>query len=234
MGFDEFEKLVRTRRATRNFKPDAIPEDLLRRLVDLARWAPNAYNLQPTHLVVVDDPSVKPALQKACLGQRQVLEAPVVVVFAGDRRVDQNNLEKMIAEEISLGAIDQKYATALRRNVERAFGQGPYGLGWLAKAGMGPLLGFLKPTPSIPAVHKRYWVAKQVMLTAMTFMLAASASGLATSPMEGFDEKRVKHVLRIPKHFIVPVVVCVGYARGEPSKKSRLPLENVFHRNKWE
>ena len=56
---ESFETLVRSRRATRRFKRDPIPDGLLARVLDTARWAPSGYNLQPTHFVVVTDPALK-------------------------------------------------------------------------------------------------------------------------------------------------------------------------------
>src|SRR5690606_30898737 len=78
-----FEALARSRRATRHFRPDPVPADLLTRLIDTARWAPSGYNLQPTHFVLVTDPAVRQKLSVACLGQRPVAEAPAVVVLTG-------------------------------------------------------------------------------------------------------------------------------------------------------
>jgi nitroreductase len=71
------------------------------------------------------------------------------------------------------------------------------------------------------------------MLSAMTFMLAAKAAGLSTVPMEGFDESRVKKVLGIPAHHIVPVVIPVGYSDTAHLKKSRIPLADMTHYNGW-
>ena len=85
----------------------------------------------------------------------------------------------------------------------------------------------------MPAVQKRYWLVKQVMLSAMVFMLAASAAGLATVPMEGFDESRVRKILKIPKSHIVPLVMPVGYSRDEDLVKSRIPIEDLIHYNTW-
>ena len=71
------------------------------------------------------------------------------------------------------------------------------------------------------------------MLTAMTFMLAAEAAGLSTLPMEGFDERRVRNVLRIPSPHIIPVIVAVGYPTPLVSKKTRLPIKSLVHREAW-
>lgn len=230
---DAFARLARSRRSVRNFRPDPIPESVLERLLEAARWAPSGYNLQPTHMVVVADPSLKPDLCRACMGQRQILEAPVTVVFTGDRDAAERNLEPMIAAERAIGSMDDKYERLLRRYVHQSFSRGPFGLGWLWKAALAPLWAAGAPVPSIPVIHKRYWLAKQVSLSAMVFMLAAHAAGLATVPMEGFDERRVRRLLGVPRRHIVPIVVPVGYARDNDLKKSRLPLDSLVHRDRW-
>jgi nitroreductase len=230
LNLDDFESLVKSRRSTRNFKPDPIPAELLNRLIDIAHWSPSGYNLQPTHFVLVTDPAVKTKLVPACMNQRQVAEAAAVVVITGDRRVAANHFEEVLAADKAIGAISENYERLLRRFVPLAFGHGPAGIGWLLKA---TVLGLVTPMPSIPAVFQRFWLTKQTMLCAMTLMLAAHAAGLATLPMEGFDEHRVRRVLRIPRSQIVPVVIAIGYAAEGNLKKSRLPMERVVHRERW-
>jgi nitroreductase len=230
---DDFEVLAKSRRATRHFKPDAIAADLLDRVLAIAQWAPSGYNLQPTHFVVVTDPVIKSKLFAPCLKQRQINAAPAVVVITGDRQVAANHFEDVIAADRAGGAIDDAYEKLLRKVIPLVFGQGPLGMGWLAKAVAGPVRALVMPTPSIPAVHKRYWLTKQTMLCAMTLMLAASAAGLATLPMEGFDERRVRKALGIPRSQIVPVVIAMGYTGTTNLKKTRLPIERILHRDKW-
>src|SRR5512137_421867 len=52
-GKNMYETIV-DRRTIRRFKPDAVPRELLERIVDAARLAPSAANLQPLEFVVVD------------------------------------------------------------------------------------------------------------------------------------------------------------------------------------
>jgi nitroreductase len=233
MTLDQFESLVRRRRSVRNFKPDPIAPELLDRLIASAQWAPSGYNLQPTHFVLVTDPRVKTRLRAACMDQRQVEEAPAIIVLVGDRRVVDHQFTEIVAMEKSAGTINDEYERLLRKFVPLAFGHGPLGLGWLAKAIAPPLTTWLTPTPSIPAVHKRFWLTKQVLLSAMVLMLAATAAGLATVPMEGFDERRVKRVLGIGRGYIVPLVLPVGYAADGKRAKTRLPIERFVHRDRW-
>ncbi|MDX9754061.1 MAG: nitroreductase family protein [bacterium] len=229
----DFESLVKTRRSVRDFKPDPIPDELLMRLLDITHWAPSGYNLQPTHCIIVDDPDHKKRLHQACMGQRQILQAPVVVVFTGDRRVYQNNFERVVEQEKNQGAMNEQYEKIYRKFVKLAFSPDPAGLGWAWKSSLLPIVNQFKPIPQVPVVHKRYWLAKQVMLNAMVFMLAAHAAGLATVPMEGFAEKAVKQVLHIPASHIVPLLIPVGYAEQKEIKKTRLPLDGFIHRNGW-
>jgi len=225
MTLGQFEALARARRATRDFGPDPVPGELLDRLLAAARWAPSGYNLQPWRFAVVADEERKRRLWRACMKQRQVLDAPAVVVFLGDRDAARANHERSLAADLEAGAITPEYADQLRAYVRLAFATGPLGLGWLWKACLVPVYRLFRPAPEIPAVHRRAWVVKQVMLAAMNFMLAAQAASLATVPMEGFDGRRVRRALGLPRRYVVAVVVPVGYAAATDLKKTRLPLE---------
>jgi nitroreductase len=50
------------RRTIRKFRPEPVTRELLERLVDAARLAPSAANLQPLEFVAVDDAAVKAAI----------------------------------------------------------------------------------------------------------------------------------------------------------------------------
>ena len=63
------------------------------------------------------------------------------------------------------------------------FKQGPFGINWLWKATLIPLARVFVPIPQMMAVHKRFWLAKQVMLCSMNFVPAAGAAG----PGDGAD-----------------------------------------------
>ena len=144
---DALERLIRGRRATRHFRPDPLPDGLLERLIDLARWAPSGYNLQPTHFVIVTDPAVKDRLWPACMSQAQVREAPALVVLTGDRRVVTHHFDEVLRMEREAGTASPQYEAALRAVVPLAFGQGPAGVGWLWKATLAPAGPALPPGP---------------------------------------------------------------------------------------
>ena len=74
------------------------------------------------------------------------------------------------------------------------------------------------------------WAVKQTMIAVGFFLLAATAHGLQTNPMEGFtSQQAVREAVGLPDHFDVPVVVAVGFAKDpRPSASSRRPLNETF------
>jgi nitroreductase len=233
-GLRAFVNLTQSRRSVREFKPDPVPAGAIGQLLEAARWAPSGYNLQPVHYVVVTDPEQKNTLRGACMDQRQVSEAPAVVVFVGDLHVVKHHFDRVLTMDLEAGAANEAYEALLRKFVPLAFSTGPMGIGWLLKAGLAPLMRWFVPIPGMPAVYRRYWLAKQIGLSAMNFMLAAAAGGLATCPMEGFDTRRVRRVLGLPRDMEPMLVVPVGYAAKADLTKTRLPLSSLMHDGRWQ
>ncbi len=226
---DEYEALVRKRRATRHFSNDPVDPALVDRLLGIAQCAPSGYNLQPARFVVVTDKAIRSELRFACMDQAPVEEAPVVIIFAADHRAYEDHFEKALALDLAAGATTPEYVKFLRGVMPIAFRRDP--LNWLWKAALLPIVRRFRPVPDLPAVNKRYWLGKQTMLCAMNFMLAAEASGMNTLPMEGFDTSRVRRILDLPRSWYPMLVVALGRARPDDApRKTRFPLEKVILR----
>jgi len=83
----ELFEAIRNRRSIRAYEPRAVEEDKLDQIIEAARLAPSAGNLQGYEGVVVRDAAAQRALVKAALGQGFLAQAPVVLaVFASRRR----------------------------------------------------------------------------------------------------------------------------------------------------
>ena len=83
---------IMTKRDTRSYTDQAVPDDLVDRVLDAARLAGSAKNVQPVRVVVVRDPDTKEALKAGGDYATWIHLAPVVVVFtvtsdAGPRRM---------------------------------------------------------------------------------------------------------------------------------------------------
>ena len=75
---------IRGRRSIRAFESREVPEELVERLIEAARWAPSAGNIQPWEFIIVKKPEIKRKLAEAALGQSFIEEAPVVIVVCAD------------------------------------------------------------------------------------------------------------------------------------------------------
>ncbi len=78
---DVFEAIY-GRRSIRRFRSEPVPDSLIKKILDAARWAPSEGNVQPWRFVVVTDEGLRRELARAALMQSWVAEAPVdIVVF---------------------------------------------------------------------------------------------------------------------------------------------------------
>lgn len=75
---------IKGRRSIRAFKAADVPAETVEKLIDAARWAPSAGNIQPWEFIVVRNREIKRKLAKAALGQSFIEEAPVVIVVCAD------------------------------------------------------------------------------------------------------------------------------------------------------
>ncbi len=105
---------MRIRRSIRKYKPERIPDEKLKTILEAARLAPSAANRQPWRLVVVEDRERRKALAKAANDQTFVGDAGAIVVATSDPEKSARWHEKdtMIAlEHIVLAATALGYGT---------------------------------------------------------------------------------------------------------------------------
>ena len=109
------------RRTIRRFKPEPVPRELLEQLVNAARLAPSAANVQPLEFIVVDDARVKaevfPALKWAAYiapaGDPRPGEEPAAYVVT---LVNSKLREKMFEYDVG-AAMQNMILTALAEGV---------------------------------------------------------------------------------------------------------------------
>jgi nitroreductase len=185
---------IEQRRAARSFRPDAIPTEILEEILRLGLRSPSGYNLQPWRFVVVRDSGNKEKLRKCAFDQRQVTEAPVVLICCGDRRVDNSDyVESIIQLGLEAGAINNSYADNMRSAIPQLF----------------------ENQPCFESIEA--WTNRHTMLAVAHLMIAAKGLGVDSCPMEGFVTAQVKEAFNIPEQVDVCCLLAMGYA-GEPFK----------------
>lgn len=73
-------EIIRNRRSIRGFEKKPVSDEQIIELIDLARHAPSAGNIQPWEFIITKRPEIKKQLSIAALNQAFVKEAPVVIV----------------------------------------------------------------------------------------------------------------------------------------------------------
>jgi len=81
---DDFLTLARQRRAVRAFRPDPVPPELLDCVLEAARWAPTAGNLQAWRVAVLTTRAARERLRRR--PDDFLVAAPVVLAFCADTR----------------------------------------------------------------------------------------------------------------------------------------------------
>ena len=84
-GILDLFEAIRNRRSIRAFEDKPVSENLIRTLVDAARHAPSAGNIQPWEFIIVRDQQMKRQLSEAALEQSFVADAPIVIVVCADK-----------------------------------------------------------------------------------------------------------------------------------------------------
>ncbi|MEQ8960768.1 MAG: nitroreductase family protein [Coleofasciculus sp. C2-GNP5-27] len=198
---------IEQRRAARSFRPDAIPEAILAEIFRLGVRSPSGYNLQPWRFVVVREAANRETLKACAFNQRQVGEAPVVLICCGDRRINQKEyIESVIQLGQAAGAMNDAYADTLRSAIPQLFDNKPC-------------------FDSLEA-----WTNRHTMLAVAHLMIVAKSFGVDTCPMEGFASAQVKEAFNIPADVDVCCLLAMGYA-AEPFKQygGRFDVDQVFY-----
>lgn len=183
----DYKDVAARRRAVNFFDTGRdVPESLLREMVDLAALAPSGFNLQPWNLVVLRKPEEKARLQKLAWNQPKVSEAPVTLIVLADKTAWQEDSPNW-------------------RSVWNDMNLPPEKRDWFA--------GACKSLYAWSPEATLAFAVKNTGFFAMSLMYAATALGLDSHPMDGFDHEAVRKEFSIPDTYWIPVLLAVGYLR---------------------
>ena len=137
---------IRTRRSVRKYAPDPVPDELLRQVLEAARWAPSWANTQCWEVVVVRDPERKKALSELLVPERNpaknaVATAPVVLAVCGRKGVSGFYKGQPVTEKGDWLMFDVALAVQNICLAAHALGLGTVIVGALDHARAGELLG---------------------------------------------------------------------------------------------
>ncbi|MGQ9550874.1 MAG: nitroreductase family protein [Candidatus Bathycorpusculaceae bacterium] len=79
---DVFEA-IKGRRSVRKYKLDNVPNEVIEKILDAARWAPSGSNLQPWRFIVIRDRNLVELVRKVSPGY--LGEAPLAILVCSDK-----------------------------------------------------------------------------------------------------------------------------------------------------
>jgi len=204
--------LIKKRRSIRRFKPDAIPDGYIDKMLEAARWAMSGANAQPWEFIVVRNEATRkkiidswfePTKEAYIIEQTRLPElrhhhlrelapspafkdAPVLIAVIGDRRTYQ--------------------ATVLGAN-------------FLVTEGGSGAIYFKNMANATQNIH-----------------LAASASGLGSEwiSVNRLWAEAIKDILDIPEVLDVHTMIAIGYPAYHPEEAYRRPLADMVHYDKYD
>jgi nitroreductase len=214
---EEFNKLVKARRSVRKFDGNPIPDEVSMNCLELGLLAPNSSNLQAYEFIRVRDKGMIEKLAEACFSQSAARTASELIVCLARTDKCQEHCDEMLLEfkklEQESGIATPKVAKLYYEKLAPfVYNVGPYSLYAPFKWLFFTLTGIFKVVPREPVTLSdlKTWAVKSCALACENMMLAYRAHGYDTCPMEGYDEKRVKRILKLSRHQHVVMILGAG------------------------
>lgn len=207
----DFYEAVRRRRTVRDFLPDPVPEEVLRRCLEAARLAPSSSNLQPWEFILIRDPKARDEADRICLDQAPNRTAPLLIAIVAHRDTWKRNRDEILRIHAERGSLRASMTKYYRKLIPLVYLSGPFGMFGPLKHGISRILSMFRPTPSLQSrAETRIMLHKSTALAAATLMTALSAEGWDSCPMEGFDPWRARKLLGLPRGAEVCMFLAVG------------------------
>jgi nitroreductase len=214
----ELYDVMRTTFAVREFTDDPVPDPLLYRILDNARFAPSGGNRQGTHVTVVRDATVRQRLADLAVPGAQRYFAQLAAgespwnpvepsgvsaeTIAGTAVPDEFTAPFRRAAVVLVITVDLTYVAAMDQHLDR--------VGVVSGASVYPLV----------------W---NILLAARNEGYGGTLTTMAVS-----EEERIRDLLGIPDAHAVAALVPLGKPTRQLSKLRRGPVEEFTTRDRFE
>lgn len=208
-GYEQLLELVKKRRSTRRFKSDPISDDILKKIIEVARWAPSGFDTQPWEFVILKDKK----------------EKDKIVEITASYWDDCLEMEKVRPEW--QGKIwDLKGMT----NEPGDYSQAPV---YIILFGDPRVLDALPMGVQFDA-HRKNLIYQSSLANAFMYLhLAAASFGIGAQWYSAVQTPKnaclIKDYLGIPPEFDIYDMMVLGYPAREPSKKYLRKLEDMTY-----
>ncbi len=232
----EFQQIVELRRSNRSFDANyEVSGEVIERCLKNAILSPNSSNLQLWEFQWIESPDVLRKLIPLCLNQSAAKTAKHMVVFITrkDKWRERANWNYERIKEGIQGEpkkLQKRGLNYYKKLIPLVYMNDGLGILSALRKSLSLVLGIRKPFYRLGGkAEQRIVVHKSCALAAQTFMLSIAAEGLHSCPMEGFDKRRVKKLLELPRGAEINMIVSVGKGtdKGIWGPRHRVPYNDV-------
>jgi len=214
----ELYDVMRTTAAVREFTGDPLPDDVLERILDNARFAPSGGNRQGTHVIVVRDRATREALAElTTTGARRY----VAQLASGESPWNPLHPPKASAAEIAATEVPSQFTAPLltaavvlvacvNLEVVAAIDQNLDRIGVISGASIYPLV----------------W---NILLAARNEGYGGTITTMAVA-----EEPRVRDLLGVPESYAVAAVLPIGKPRKQVTKLRRDSVAELATRERFD
>lgn len=237
-----FEEVVNYRRSVRNYKDIDINEEQVLKCIELATLAPNSSNMQLWEFYHIINPEILKKLSVACFNQEAASTANQMVVFVTRQDLHRQRAKAQMKLEID-NVLKNSPVEKQEKRIKRwklYYGKvmpflyfRSFGIIGCIRKLLVNIIGLFRPVPYLVSdSDTRVVVHKTCALAAQTFMLAMADKGYDTCPMEGFDSRIVKRILKLPFGAEINMIISCGYRsdKGVWGDRMRIPFSDVYRK----
>ncbi len=217
-----FDSIVKSRRSVRIYdQTKPYDKSIVERSLQRAILSPNSSNMQLWEFYRVTDEQTKAKLAEYCMNQLPAKTAQelVVIVARPDKykKSIQFNLDVINHKDnFEKESRKQKRTKYYKKTMPFFYMPDFLFIVSIFKKILSFAIGLKQPmVREVTVIDKKVTIHKSIALAAQTFMLSVRAEGYDTCPLEGFDSKRIKKLLKLPRKAEINMVIPVGNADKE-------------------
>ncbi len=212
MDIENLGRLIRGRRSIRQWKKDEVSDELLKKAVELATWAPNGGNYQGWRFIIVKKKQTIEEIANAVqVVADRIASWPEAMSWQEDVRRYQKNISFFRNAPACIGVFASQYESPMdrvlvaRESSDREARE---------------ILGFRRSAPT---------AIQSAAAAVTTMLLVFHGMGLGAvwlgSPLQA--KKQIEAILKTPSNMNLICLVAVGYPNESP-RRDRKPVEEVM------
>jgi nitroreductase len=202
--------LLKKRYATKAMNGRVVPDESIENILEAIRLTPTSSGLQPFEVFVITDKAVKSNIREIAWNQSQITDCSHLFVFAAWDTYTADRINHMfdLTNEIR-GFINEGWENYRQQLLSN----------------------YTKKDPQQNFEH----AARQTYIAFMSAITQATAEGLDSTPMEGFDRAALDKLLKLnDKGLRSTLLLPIGYRDAEKDwlvhlKKVRKPMKELVN-----